>query len=150
MEMWLLLVVVFAAGGFGGAVNALMSDNGFLLPRPESVGGATIWRPGFLGNILIGGVSAVISWGLYGPFAARVIVGASEGGPSAPAGLTLSALVGGLLVGVAGARWLTNEVDKTALRTAASQAAAGAADTPLASRLMRSRPFDALKATRGD
>ena len=39
-------------------------------------------------------------------------------------GLTLSSLVGAVLVGTGGARWLTNEADKNLLRNAASKAAA--------------------------
>jgi hypothetical protein len=41
--------------------------------------------------------------------------------------------VGAILVGVTGARWLTNEVDKKLLKAAASQAA-GSTPSPAASR----------------
>jgi hypothetical protein len=45
------------AGAVGGVVNALMSDNGFVLPKTAH----GIIRPGYLGNVLIGAVAAGIS-----------------------------------------------------------------------------------------
>ena len=32
LSMWLMLLYIFLAGAVGGAVNALMTDNGFILP----------------------------------------------------------------------------------------------------------------------
>jgi hypothetical protein len=79
VSMWLILLYVFLAGAVGGAVNALMTDNGFILPKSEDVDGkTTLLRPGYLGNILIGAVGAVVSWGLYGPLSSFNIVGTSE------------------------------------------------------------------------
>ena len=127
MSVAFALMIVFAAGCVGGAVNALLSDNGFVLPRPETTSGMRIVRPGFLGNMLVGGVAAAISWGLYGPFAASFIAGGPVPLPGAPAiGVTLSALVGAALIGVAGARWLSNEVDKRLLRAAGAEASKAA------------------------
>jgi hypothetical protein len=147
MTFWLILVVVWVAGGVGGAINALMTDNGFVLPKSAATDDGRILRPGFLGNILIGGVAALISWGLYGPFAAHPLIGASAVASSEPVMLSLSGFVGAVLVGVGGARWLTNEVDKTLLRAAASQAAAGSADSTTAARIMTASPAQALSLT---
>lgn len=147
MTFWLITVVVFVAGGVGGAVNALMSDNGFVLPKSADTNDGRIVRPGFLGNILIGGIAAAISWGLYGPFAAYPLIGGTAGANSEHVMLTLSALVGAVLVGVGGARWLTNEVDKTLLRAAASQAAAGPADNDKAAKILTASPALALRLT---
>ena len=62
MMLWMLLAV-FAAGGLGGVVNALMTDNGFALPRFEqATTGVNILRPGFVGNVVIGAVAALVSW----------------------------------------------------------------------------------------
>lgn len=137
----LVLIVVFVAGGIGGLVNALLSDNRFWWPKTvSSKGRKIVSRPGFIGNILISGVAACISWGLYGPFAASYIIG----GPVATApefGLTLSAAAGALLVGVSGARWLTNEVDKTLLRTAAT---ASQQDKQKAAQIALATPTEAL------
>jgi hypothetical protein len=47
MSLLSVLIVVFIAGGIGGAVNALLSENGFILPKKLPVNGATgagIWR----------------------------------------------------------------------------------------------------------
>jgi len=147
MALWILLIIVFVAGIVGGIVNALISDNGFFLPQTVQSGGAKIMRPGFLGNALIGGVAACVSWGLYGPFAAFYLAGGptmSTAGTS-PVGLTLSSLVGGILVGVGGARVLSNEVDKTLLRGAASAAQSSPANETKSTRIAFATPADALK-----
>ncbi len=148
MTFWLILVVVFVSGGIGGIANALMSDNGFILPKKiHTQGGGGVWRPGFLGNVLIGGIAAVISWGLYGPFAAYPLLGGAAPAGAGPVSLTLSALVGAVLVGVGGARWLSNEVDKTLLRVAASQAAAAGPDSDKANRILTATPAGAVELT---
>jgi hypothetical protein len=118
VTMWLLVLIVFGVGAIGGAINALISDNGFVLPKST----AGILRPGFFGNMLIGGVAAAISWSLYGPLASLPIVSVgSRETPPAQGDLTLAAIGGAILVGVAGARWLSNEVDKALLRTAVAE-----------------------------
>lgn len=98
------------------------------MPRKSPVNGANgvgIWRPGYIGNILIGAVAAIVSWGLYGPFSAAYLFGTSPVPETTPQkfGLTLSAFVGAVLVGVGGAKWLSDEVDKRLLKAAASEAA---------------------------
>jgi hypothetical protein len=115
MSLWTLLGVVFGAGAVGGVVNALLTENGFVLPRRDVVNGVFVFRPGFLLNVFVGGIAGAVSWGLYGPFGTRNVLG---GSPEGEFGLTLAALVGSVLVGVAGARWLTNEAEKKALRAA--------------------------------
>ena len=48
-------LICFAGSMLGGASNALISDNGFLVPKKETgSGGQVIWRPGIIGNIPIG------------------------------------------------------------------------------------------------
>ena len=149
MELSKYLLIVFVAGAIGGIVNALLSDNGFVLPKKEINGGTNIIRPGYLGNIFVGGISAAISWGLYGPFAAAYVVGGSNDPNMAAVGLSLSSLVGALLVGVGGARWLTNEVDKTLLRAAASGAAAGNPDALGAIAISTASPAEAFRIGTG-
>ncbi len=148
MTFGLILVVVFVAGGIGGVINALMSDNGFVLPKSADTGEGRIVRPGFLGNILIGGVAALISWGLYGPFAAYPLIGGAAASGAEPVMLSLSGFVGAVLVGVGGARWLTNEVDKSLLRAAASLAASAPGDAAKAARMMTASPAQALSLSR--
>lgn len=142
-------LLVFAAGLIGGMVNALMTDNGFALPQDHPLEtGATVIRPGFLGNMLIGGVAALISWGLYGTFSAVDIIGkATPGGATLPS-FPLSGLVGALLVGVGGARWLSNEVDKKLLRAAATEAASKQPNADAAKKIATGSPAQAESAAR--
>jgi hypothetical protein len=121
MTLWNLLGVIFLAGGVGGVANALLTENGFILPRWTDAAGIRALRPGFLLNAFVGGLAGAVSWGLYGPFASYYILGGGVG-PGTPAsspGITLAGLVGAVLVGVAGARWLTNEAEKKVLRARA-------------------------------
>ena len=145
--IWMLAAVAFA-GGVGGIANAFMTDNGFPLPRLEQSNGGAVLRPGFLGNIGIGGLAATVSSGLYGPLATYPILGsgASATGQSAWAGigLSLASFVGAILVGVGGARWLTNEADKKLLRAAASDAAAKPGSPDDAQRIALASPAEAL------
>jgi hypothetical protein len=151
--MWLMLFYVAIAGAVGGVVNALMTDNGFILPKREEVEGkTTILRPGYLGNILIGAVGAVVSWGLYGPLSSALVAGTEEAlkanaNPD-QIGLSLASLVGAVLVGVAGARWLTNEVDKSLLRAAAAQAAGANPSVSDSQKIAMAPPAQALQIAR--
>jgi hypothetical protein len=140
-----MLTLVCLAGAVGGVVNALLTDNGFIMPRWEMVDTVRIFRPGVLGNILVGLVAAAISRGLYGPLSAVPVVGATEGGIARGGSLTLAGLVGAVLVGIAGARWLTNEVDKNLLKAAASKAAGGHAAPAAAARILMASPAQALE-----
>jgi len=87
----------------------------------------TIIRPGFAGNILLGAAAAFISWGLYGAFSNAIVYGAVTGLGTDEISVSISSIAGAVLVGIGGARWLTNEVDKKLLRTAAAAAAASKA-----------------------
>lgn len=139
--MWNVLLYIIVAGAVGGLVNALMSDNGFIMPRAEKIGDVRVLRPGVFVNIIIGIVAACISWGLYGPMAAYNIIGvpSAQSDPS----LTLSALVGALLVGVGGSRWLTNEVDKSLLQGAAAKLASSPSDKDKAVEVALASPAQA-------
>jgi membrane associated rhomboid family serine protease len=140
--IWQIIGIVFLAGAIGGVINALMTDNGFIVPKNEEASGIKIWRPGVIGNVLIGAVAAVISWGLYGPFTDFVIMGKQD---TEDPSLKVAAFVGAILVGVAGAKWLSNEVDKKLLKAAAAAAVTGqpAADAP--AKMMAGSPANALK-----
>ena len=140
ISIWILLAIICAAGAMGELINALLSDNGFPLPRTQQVDGLSIVRPGFRGNILIGIVASALSWGLYGPLSAFELFNP----PSTPVSFTLSSLVGAALVGVAGARWITNEIDKKLLTAAASKAAAAPAAPEAARQIVAASPAKAL------
>jgi len=145
MFLWKYMTIIFAFGAVGGVVNALLTDNGFILPKKEQQDNTKIIRPGFLVNIFIGGIAALVSWGLYGPFAAVFIIGGTNDPNLGSTGLSMSSVVGGLLIGVGGARWLTNEVDKKLLRAAASKAASGQPNDQKAIRISAAAPAEALR-----
>ncbi|MBV9375888.1 MAG: hypothetical protein JO320_12680 [Alphaproteobacteria bacterium] len=143
MSLWPTLGIIFVAGFLGGLVNALITDNGFVLPKYAE----GIWRPGFLSTAFIGAVAAVVSWGLYGPFPEYYLLGSSPvGAPSAlPIGLTVGSSVTAVLVGIGGARWLTDQVDKRLLKAAASVAARKVANHPRAAQIATAMPAKALE-----
>jgi len=124
MSLLVPIGIILLSGAVGGVINAIMSDNGFIKPREEIIDNVAIIRPGIAGNILLGAVAAFISWGLYGAYSAAVVYMAGTGTIVEEMSISISAVAGALLIGIGGARWLTNEVDKTLLRTAAVTAAA--------------------------
>ncbi len=126
MSMLVPIGIIVFSGAVGGVINALVSDNGFIKPMQESVDNEIIIRPGFAGNILLGSAAAFISWGLYGAFSSTVVFGAVSGPGTGEVSVSISSIAGAILVGIGGARWLTNEVDKRLLRTAAAVAASKA------------------------
>jgi|SRR6516225_2844439 hypothetical protein len=70
MGGWLPVVLAFFAGALGGILNALTTDNGFVFPKFATISDdARIWRPGALGNLIVGAIAAVVSWALYSPSA---------------------------------------------------------------------------------
>src|SRR5215831_9261491 len=116
MDPWMCALLISTAGAVGGVVNALLTDNGFILPRRVSA----ILCPGFLSNVLVGALAAFTSWASYGSGAGVELArNAAAGSPRAEISLTFSALAGAFFVGVAGARWITNEVDKRLLKETA-------------------------------
>jgi hypothetical protein len=147
IKIWLMLGIICIAGAIGGIINAMLTDQGFVTPSKEKNEDIKIYRPGFLGNILTGSIAAGISWGLYGPLSSFVIVTLATESESSTltGGLTLSSLVGAVLIGVGGARWLTNEADKTLLRTAATRAASALPSADAAAQMVFASPTQAVK-----
>ena len=144
MWFWWITVVIVIAGALGGVVNALMSDSGFILPGRYDEGGNKIWKPGALGNMLLGASAAFISWGLYGPFTTFILMPPDL---ETEANLTLSTLVGAFLVGIGGSRIITSEVEKNVLSKTAVQAANLEPNPGLAGDIASaSNPSDALTA----
>jgi len=143
--IWWLLLGLAAAGAIGGAINAIISDNGFLFPQKVQGTEGTILRPGFLGNLFLGATGATVSWGLYGPFAALAILGNVPKSQPVEVYVTLAGFVGAAVVGAAGARWWTNEIDKKLLHAAASKAAAKPGKPDVADQMRFASPADALR-----
>jgi len=115
MNAWYCVSLISLAGAVGGIINALLSDNGFIFPKYRR----GIWCPGVLANVLIGAVAALTSWALYGSGAA---VELGQTTLRAEISLKLPALAGALLVGIAGAKWLTSESDKGLLKESVKEA----------------------------
>jgi hypothetical protein len=109
VDPWVCAALISSAGALGGVTNALITDNGFALPTFRRA----IWCPGFLANVLIGAFAAFASWSFYGSGAGVELAAITE---RTKISLTFSALAGAFLVGVAGAKWITNEVDKKLLK----------------------------------
>lgn len=157
----LAALIVFGVGVIGGLLNSLISGKGLSLPQSENQGGITIFQPGIVGDLLIGGLAALLSWGLYGPVSGLVLLSippaSSTAAPSAGGAdgnvqqsrqtvLTVTGVCSALLVGMAGARWLSSEVDKTLLRQAATQAALSGPSETLSAKLATAPPAEALRA----
>ena len=140
--LWLFLLVIFAAGAVGGLVNALLSDNAFILPRRTGRTGEIV-RWGSFTNMFIGGMAATISWGLYGPFANLSMMG-SQGENAPELDLTLSAIIGAVLVGIGGARWLTSLVDERLLRASGKEYATMQGDPKMAKMFDTEKPAELL------
>ena len=137
-----ILLFVALAGAAGGLLNAGLSGAGLMLPEVVNLPGGLAVVPGFIGNIFVGSVAALISFGLYGPLAGVTLLRASgpggqQPGPAAtpaptpiPTQLTLAALAGALLVGFSGGRWVTAEAEGQ-LNRATAELTAGAAEKAL-------------------
>jgi uncharacterized YccA/Bax inhibitor family protein len=79
VSIWLLALIIALAGAVGGMANALLTDNGFIRWKVVTVNETTVWRPGFLGNVLLGAIAAFISWGVYGRYSGVDVVGKGPG-----------------------------------------------------------------------
>jgi|SRR5215469_9703997 len=115
MHPWSCAALIIAAGAVGGFVNALTSNNGFALPRRMK----GVLCPGAFSTVFIGAFAAFASWAFYGSGADLDVADAN-----ALIHLRFSAVAGAFLVGVVGAKWITNEADKRLLRESVSVAAA--------------------------
>src|SRR5437867_12238807 len=66
-----IILLIAAFGALGGIVNSAISGE-FNYPRLDP--GAKVWRPGWIGNVLVGAVAALVVWGVYGPLASYDLV----------------------------------------------------------------------------
>jgi hypothetical protein len=111
MDAWWIIIALFIAGCLGGLTNAAIAGE---LRLPHTEPEARVYKPGWVGNVLVGGVAALVFWGLYGPMASAVLIGPHEAGVVV-ATLRVSELFAALLTGVGGGRLLTAEVDRLVL-----------------------------------
>lgn len=151
MDFWPVIALIAAAGALGGIGNAISTDNSFVMPRPVKDGKVTVaWQAGVIGNIFTAVIAALVSWGLYGPSSAFLIIGKPpEGTTETAVTLTVTTLATAILIGYGGARWLTNEADKKILKATASAAASGAADEDKATKIANSTPAEGFRIATG-
>ena len=79
-----ILLFVALAGAAGGLLNAGLSGAGLMLPEVVNLPGGLAVVPGFIGNIFVGSVAALISFGLYGPLAGMTLFRTSAAGGQQP------------------------------------------------------------------
>src|SRR4051794_36055270 len=108
MDIYLIVFLVLACGAVSGFVNALLAGDLHLPRRDEDV-----YSPGWIGNVVVGAVAALVFWGLYGPMAKTAIVGPRS--PNIQVILTVAELAGSVVTGIGGGRILSSEVEKKAL-----------------------------------
>ncbi|WP_353069416.1 hypothetical protein RBB75_02460 [Tunturibacter empetritectus] len=131
------VVAVAVCGAVGGFVNVFIGDSGLHLPTMEQ----GVFRPGYLGVVLVGMVAAVGAWlGTQGSMLTSGFV------PSPPVTLRLSELSTAMLIGFGGARWFKSEGETTIFRKAAVIAASKPADGEAAATIATGTPFQALTA----
>ena len=107
MSLVLIILWLLAVGTVGGLVNCIL-NGGFPLPHLDRK--TKVWRPGWLGNVLLGMVAAVV-WGMSN------LATFYEFPAKAPADLRLTPalLLGALLAGVGGAHFLKGRTQKALL-----------------------------------
>lgn len=136
MHPWHCALLICAAGAAGGFVNALLSANGFALPRRIE----GVWCPGAVSTVVAGAFAAFASWAFYGSGA-----GLNVADPNAVTSLQFSALAGAFLVGVVGAKWITNEADKRLLKESVKVAASKDVPTDKANQIIDGTPLQVLQ-----
>lgn len=139
MNPWVCASLIALAGATGGFVNALLSNNGFALPRRIE----GVWCPGALSTILIGAFPAFASWAFYGSGADIVV-----GDANAVIRLRFSALAGAFLIGVVGGKWITNESEKGLLRQSVKVAASKDVPKEKAETISLGSPLEVLRSVK--
>ena len=61
---WEIIGLVAILGMAGGLTNCFFAG-GFTSPQSDTKG--KVWKPGWIANIVIGGIAAVVVWCFYGP-----------------------------------------------------------------------------------
>jgi hypothetical protein len=98
MTIWTAAIVVSVCGAVGGFVNAFLAGT---LHLPRRIGDT--YTPGWIGNVAIGAVVALVFWSLRDP-SSRVGIGESS-----HAILTLAEVAASLAAGIGAAHLLARE-----------------------------------------
>jgi hypothetical protein len=117
MTIWQIILLIAAFGALGGTVNSAISGE-FRVPQFDRV--AKVWRPGWIGNVLVGAVASVVVWGIYGPLASYDVLT----GEMAGVHLTVAQLLTSLVIGLSGGKILTLMAEKQAATISKDQLAA--------------------------
>jgi hypothetical protein len=107
MSIFYLVLFVAGLGGIGGLANCLVSGE---LSLPHIDRNTKTWRPGWVGNVIVGAVAAVVVWGIYGPFSSFDIIKSDFTQVS----ITIAQLLSSLVIGFSGGRILTSISEKGA------------------------------------
>ena len=117
-----LIATVFASGALGGIVSSLLGGTRNFWPCHDE---EDVWRLGWFGNTFIGGIAAVVIWGIYGPLASFDLVT-----PDATSlHLTIAQMVTSLVIGAGGVRILTSLIREQILRAQRNEYESAADDT---------------------
>ena len=109
MHIISVIILVGLLGALGGLTNCFVAGELSPARRDPNTG---VWRPGWIGNVLVGGVAAVLVWGIYGPSASVDIIR----GNLRDVSLSIAQLFSSLGVGFSGGRILTDIAGKQADR----------------------------------
>lgn len=137
---------ILITGAFGGLINAILTDNGFILPRRESSKETSIIIPGVIANMLTGAAAGFIFWGLNEANTMLVVYGPSKEG--AELTLTVYGISMALLAGITGAKYLTNEVDKRLLKATAANAVAAKRPAEESEMIKNATPLEAFRISK--
>ncbi|WP_039801591.1 hypothetical protein [Azotobacter chroococcum] len=107
-----IAATVCIVGAFGGIINCAIADE-FVLPKIQMKDSGRVWRPGWIGNVLIGAITAVAIWALYGPLASYDLASPDN---SKQLTLTLSQLLASGLTGMGGGNILTQLAERNSNR----------------------------------
>jgi len=117
MTIWQIILLIAGCGAVGGIVNCAISGE-FNYPRFDAA--AKVWRPGWIGNVLVGAVASAVVWGIVGPLASVDLLT----GEMAGVRLTVAQLLTSLVIGLSGGKILTLMAEKQAATISKDQLAA--------------------------
>ena len=93
-QLWIDLMAAALFGGLGGFGLGLVQEKGLALPRPVHESGITFVNLGFIGDMLIGALSAVLMFALNAPGGLLEMIATTV-----PAGIGGSGVLKGYLEG---------------------------------------------------
>jgi H+/Cl- antiporter ClcA len=107
MTIWNLIWMIAGLGAVGGIANCAITGE-FALPHFDKEN--RTWRPGWIGNVIVGAIAAVVVGGMYGPLAKYVV----NQSPQTLPPLELAQLLGAIVVGLGGGNILTRLAQRQA------------------------------------